>query len=509
MAEDPWAAYVQPAAPAADPWAQYVTSEPAAAPTGRDIAAPSGDPLGDAENMAPPGVKAEPWSATGQRVDDLGRLAANGATLGYADKVAGAVLGTGTAVERARSQDSAARAGPIGTLASVAGSLAPVGVAARGVGAVADAAGIGSQLARGAATGATIGAGGAAGNDQDIATGAATGAAVGAGSAAAGAAGSRLAGLFADPAPVMSSPQLQAAARQAYSDADQAGVVYSPQATDRLRQAVQDHMANFGYDPALQPGGVAVLNALDRNAGNNATLQGVDLVRQNAGRMGSPSFPSAGALGSGIKGLVDDFTANPQPGDVLTGNGPGGVGALNNARQLYQRSSKDQDLSDALDAAGLRVGSTGSGGNINNATRQQVRQLYQGRQDWTPDEDAALRQIIMGTPVSNALRQVGKLSPEGNGLMMHLSLPAAGYGLAGSGGAAAGAAPLAGFAAKRAADAMTARAVDNAGRLIRVGGDATSLMPTPNIGQLYAQQAGAATGPLTLGAMYGAPAEQR
>ena len=484
----------------------------------------SAGPQGVAATMDQVEGNNEPSAGIGDvahRADNLARLAANGVTLGGADRLAAMVLGSGKDVERAKSAQAASEAGPVGVLASMSGAALPTGLLAKGVGAAAGAAegipALGALFARpvaqAAATGAGVGAGDALGTDQNVGRGAALGAAAGFGGQAVGnaigAAGSRLGSLFGDAPAIPTSQELRTAASNAYRASEDAGVVLTPDATSRLDQAVRAHMADFGYDPSLQPGGAAVLNALDRTAGENATLKGIDGIRRVAGQMGNPMYPSAGALGSGVKGVVDDFTNNLRPGDVLMGDQQGGVNALNQARQLYQRSSKDADLSDALDTANLRAGSTGSGGNINNATRQAARGVLQSRNDWTPDEEAALRGVITGTPVGNALRQVGKLSPESGGLMMSMDtlFPMAGHAANGFGGAMAGAGvPLAGFIAKRAADGMTDRAVSNLGDLIRSGGDATALRGIPNAVQQAMQRV---PDPIMQAILAGRTAEQR
>ena len=99
----------------------------------------------------------------------------------------------------------------------------------------------------------------------------------------------------------MSSPELQAAASQAYRDADNAGLVYSPEAIARLRGAVQDHMAQFGYAPELQPGGAAVLRSLDRSNGMPTTLAGLDVTRRIAATCTTQRTPQARRLAPGSK----------------------------------------------------------------------------------------------------------------------------------------------------------------------------------------------------------------
>ena len=113
--------------------------------------------------------------------------------------------------------------------------------------------------------------------------------------------------------------------------------------------------------------------------------------------------------------------------------------------------------------------------------------------------------MIRGTTTGNLLRSVGKMSPEGNGLMARLDAlgTLTGFGVGGTtGGLASAAVPVAGFAAKRMADAVTTRAAVSLGDLFRAGGDRAALQAPAN----WLQQAGAtAPAPITtasLGALY-------
>lgn len=125
----------------------------------------------------------------------------------------------------------------------------------------------------------------------------------------------------------------------------------------------------------------------------------------------------------------------------------------------------ERSITLACSTAQRRAGSTGSGGNTDNAIRQNLRSLMEKTPNLTPAEREAFERVIMGTRTQNTLRQVGKLSPQGNGLMFAAHLGAAGM----TGGKSAAVAGV-GAASKMAADAMTLRHVDDLVRLIGSGG---------------------------------------
>lgn len=423
--------------------------------------------------------------------DDLVRQAANGATFGLADRAAAWLSGTSQADEAARTKAAQERTGMAGTAANIAGSLVPAGVIAKGVGAAARYApsmyGVGTVAAnpftQAATSGAIYGGTDAAIQGQNIGQGAALGAGAGligqgAASALTGAA-SRVAGAFNRRPQIPTQPELREAANRAYAASEQAGVVVRPDAVTRLRQNVEKSLAEFGYAPEIQPGVAGVLNGLARAEGQNVTLKGLDTLRKTAGHLRGSSDASTRAVGNRLVNEIDDFLRNLGPADVLTGNSSAGVGALQEARRLWQRSAKADTLADALGKAELRAASTGSGGNIDNATRQNVRRVLEKGRGWTPDEQAALREIVTGTPSQNALRQAGKLAPGGNGLMTALNLGAVvanpWMALASAGGAAS----------KYAADRMTGAAVKRAEDLILSGGNSAALQVPPNAFQRF------------------------
>ncbi|MBN9075020.1 MAG: hypothetical protein J0H84_02215 [Rhizobiales bacterium] len=403
------------------------------------------------------------------------------------DKLAGILNGDGTQAERQASANAATRAGNAALPAELTGAvMTPIGLAGKGVTLAGrfgtDAmTGLKGLLARSglmAAEGAGYGAANAAGHDQDIKTGALTGAALGAaGNVAAEGVANGINGItnaFKKPA-IPSLADLQSAGRAAYDAADNAGVIFSPNAVAGLKSAVSGKLADMGYDPALQPGAAAVVNRINGLEGQNVTLGGLNTLRKVASNGYIPGNKSNNTAISKIIGSIDDLVSNPAAGDVLTGNSQAAADALATARDMWSRSTKAQEVATAVRRGELQAASTGSGGNVDNAIRQKLRRILENPRGYSPDEQAALETAVRGTPTQNVLRQVGKLSPMGNGLMTAL----------GVGGAMVnpsfGIASLTGMGAKAAADAMTKGNVSALDSLIRGGGNAA-----PRVGTITA-----------------------
>lgn len=321
---------------------------------------------------------------------------------------------------------------------------------------------MGRGAVEGAAYGAVYGAGEGRGL-QDRAFNAATGAGTGAVAGAATGALARIgAGSANQAAP--SVDDLRAAGSAAYAQADQAGVIFSPKAVDRLKMDIGQKLVRMGYDPALQPGAAAVVKRIDDLAGQNVTLTGLDSLRKVASNGYIQGNRSNNKAISDIIDAIDDLVVSPSASEVLTGNTQMASDALSTAREMWSRLSKSERLTDAISRAELRAASTGSGGNVDNAIRQNVRRILENPRGLSQAEQDALRKVVEGTGGQNALRLLGKLSPSGNGLMAALGI----------GGTmvnpAVGVASLGGMAAKTVADGMTGRNAQLADALIRSGG---------------------------------------
>ena len=362
--------------------------------------------------------------------------------------------------------------GPVASgIIGIGAQMLPASRVIQGVGAGARALGMTGRLADigvNAVGGAGIGAADAIGHGGDVTSGAGVGALAGAGGGlvgqAVGGTVSKIAGMLGKKPVIPTGAELNAAKTAAYKASEDAGVIVNPTAADRLAQMIKAKMADFGYDPTLQRGGGAVLSSLEGNAGQNVTLKGLETLRKVAGRM-REGGDSGAQLARNVKGEIDAFTNGLGPADIVSGNAPAGVDALNKARGLAQTAFKSDKLDESLLAAKNRAASTGSGGNVENATRQNIRKMLEGNTAWTPDERAALQSVVSGTKTGDALRLIGKLSPTGNGLMTALHagalLPSSGM---------SGLLALGGMGAKKLSEAGASGRVSALGDVIRNGG---------------------------------------
>lgn len=416
------------------------------------------------------------------KIDDAVRMFATGATLGFGDKLAAGVdsaLGQGNyegnlAENRAMTEGANERLGIMGPVMEIGGSILPAAKAAQ-IGATATRLpGLIGKFGGMAIDGAGMGALQAAGHDTNVGEGAAFGAAFG---AAGQGVGAILSKALAKAKKVLTPEQIKDVANAAYQKADEAGVIFTPEAIHRLRGDIYNEFANFGFHPQNQPGAAVAYEELARLAeGGNVSLKGMDTARKVASGGFIPANPSNNALIGKVIDKIDEFTASAGPNDILAGDVQAGTSALKEARDYWSRSRKSELVDELLTKAGLRAGSTGSGGNIENASRQNLRKILDSKKmsrGFSADEKEALKKAILGSATQNTLRLAGKLSPQGNGLMMallgmgsvaapHIALPAAAVG----------------FGSKKAAEAMTRSNVSQLQKLILAGGKKEAIQKT-------------------------------
>lgn len=290
-------------------------------------------------------------------------------------------------------------------------------------------------------------------------------------------------------APIPDKQELFDKAHQAYLNSEQKGVMVRPDAVRSLYDDIARDLAGKGYHPKNTPELQAALGELYKASipamngqPNYTTLKGLDIINQMARNASTSPNPQSRLMGGIFHNKLDDFLDTLGPSNTIGGNAPEAVEALNAGRELWRSARKTETIENLVDDALMRTSSTGSGGNINNALRQELRKvIVQARKKpgrWTDDELDAMRSIVDGTPTQNAARLLGKLSPSGNGLMAALELGAVAHN------PAALPAPLIGMLSKAYADKATRAGVHDLQELIRSGGSRAAMPQAAPLPQL-------------------------
>lgn len=143
--------------------------------------------------------------------------------------------------------------------------------------------------------------------------------------------------------------------------------------------------------------------------------------------------------------------------DDMIDNALGGSDELKVAREAYRTWIQAAKIDDAFREAELRAAASGSGGNVANTMKQALNKILLNEREsaWFKKETLDLMEsVVRGNTGRDVLRRIGKLSPNGNGLMLSLGILQAQLNPAMAGLSALGA------VAKRAAD----RTVQRGGR---------------------------------------------
>lgn len=288
-----------------------------------------------------------------------------------------------------------------------------------------------------------------------------------------------------------STADLAAAAKEAYRKADESGIAMTPESFDRMRANLLADLKKDGIDPTLHPKATAALKRLADEEGP-MTLQKAETLRRVASDAMDTLEKSDARNAGKIVDAIDDYIDNLSDADLTSGKAKD-ASALREARDLYTRKRKSEEMERLMDRAKL------SPSGYENGLRIEFRSLVKNDRKfrrYTKDEQAAIRRVAEGGTVENALRLIGKLAPTGivsGGL-------SSGAGLVALGTVGAVAVPTLGIAGRMGAKAMTQKNAERAAILMRQGKDpnATPLTkeaPTPKTGGPQAGASGAAIPP--------------
>ena len=259
---------------------------------------------------------------------------------------------------------------------------------------------------------------------------------------------------------------LRSAKNAAYKDVDNAGEVFSPQVTSDIALRARAAAVANDFVDDVDKQTKAALAILEGKAGSELTIGQLDKIRQGLFKRYS-SAPNEAAIPDMID-IIDEAIDSSTMGGEL----------MQTARLANKRYKKAELLDTAFRNADLDTAGSGSGGNTVNKYRQAVTSILKNKKKvrfFDAEEVAAMEQFVKGSMSENTMRQIGKLSPSGNGLMTALQ----------TGGAVASSGATLPFAiggelAARNATGRAIRGKENLETLIT--GGPQRLMPDPLLG---------------------------
>lgn len=296
------------------------------------------------------------------------------------------------------------------------------------------------------------------------------------------------------PAARIGAPVIEAAVKQvvpeiddlyaikdaAYKAVDNVGARYDAAAVDDMATEMLKRAGADDINPDIHPKAFALL-ARVQNSPREMSLTQLDQLRQQVRRDLIAGDKGEAHFGEMFINVIDDFIESTPPARVAPGvAGDAANAAILAARKAHSILRKSETLEDALNMARLRAASSGSGGNIDNSIRQELRKIITSdkkSRGFTKAELEAMEGIVVGGgKMQDVLRLIGKLSPSGNGLMAALGLGAT------IANPLAAAAPAAGLVAKTLSDRATGQGVNALTGMVR-NGQALGALPGVGSGQ--------------------------
>lgn len=265
-----------------------------------------------------------------------------------------------------------------------------------------------------------------------------------------------------------------------YKMADNAGVQYAPASVDGLLAKMVQATQDEHISPDRHKAAFSMLQDLVAKKGTPLTLTQLDQLRQVIRRdlitpsYGNPAMSSDAHFGGIMLDEIDDFIATAGMKDVVTGDPKMANTLILASRELNTRLRKTEIIDDALYKAKLQASASGSGGNLNNAIRQQIKSILTNPKRvraFTKSERSAMENLVRQSRTENLLRWVGKFSPGGNGLIGALEVVGTLHN------PATAALPVAGLVAKGIADRGT---LTKAGNLRDTVARGSAVIAPPN-----------------------------
>lgn len=210
--------------------------------------------------------------------------------------------------------------------------------------------------------------------------------------------------------------RLKAIRSQAYKAVDESGFQFSAEELDGALSKVYARLdePTSGYvkgDAKTE----AALKILENNWGKPMTLSEVDKVRSRIWKRWASAAPDEAQVIQEIIGAIDEM--------IESADGANAV--LAPARQAHKDLTRFQLLDAEFKKMANRTAVTGSGGNIYNNYGKVFERIVDNPKlasKFTDDQLAFFRAAIDTSAGESALRRLGKLSPEGNGLMLALNI---------------------------------------------------------------------------------------
>jgi hypothetical protein len=160
-------------------------------------------------------------------------------------------------------------------------------------------------------------------------------------------------------------------------------------------------------DPDLTPAAATAAKRLQEKLGQDVGIDELSLLREKAAiPMGKMTEPKEQMLGSGMVGSIDEFIQGLTPQQLSSGTADNVAEQFSNARELWGRMRRSEAIQTAIDYA-----STYKSG-FENGLKQYISTMLRNpkkMRGFNEAEVKLMKEIVNGTPLGNAVSQVGKM----------------------------------------------------------------------------------------------------
>lgn len=233
------------------------------------------------------------------------------------------------------------------------------------------------------------------------------------------------------------SQELKDLASSVYSGAEAKGLTSTPDETFALNDTLSSLLSKEGrLSPTgrlteVQPKAAEAYKLAQDYAGEPMTPTQFQTLRGVVADAGMSKDPAERRLGGMMLDAVDNWSDATNP-DLAAG--------LREARGIasrYIQGDKISRLEDLAEPGAGQYTQSGMGNALRTQYRQLDRNITKGNDNFAPNVVSAVQDVARGNPVRNTLRYFGKMAPTGQmGMYGTLGLTGAGYGAAGTAGAA-------------------------------------------------------------------------
>lgn len=267
--------------------------------------------------------------------------------------------------------------------------------------------------------------------------------------------------------------ELKTAAREVYKEIDNLGATVNSSRVTGLTRDLSTTIRSEGFNKRIHPKVAAALDEFEKITGTNQPISNLDTLRKVARSAASSIEPDEARLGSIMVGKVDDFLDNLDQSALVGGNADEVGRKFKDARQLWQRARKGDDIEYAFE----RAKNQASG--FENGLRVQFRSILNNKKKmrgYTQEEKAAIEQVVRGGGLENTAKAIGKFGfSEGQATSMLMGSLGVAGGAAVGGGAGAVAVPLVGQVSKNLAQKLTRNNAEMVSQIVRQGKDSDSI----------------------------------